>query len=188
MDPIVLGVSGASGTTLATRTAAALSEHTDVHTVVTDGAKSVMDHETDARKRTMDRLETVSESVYDEDDFGAAIASGTFRTAGMVIVPCSMNTLAKLATGLSDSLLTRAADVTFKEDRPLVVVPRESPLGEIHLENMQTVAGRGATVVPPVLGFYYDPEDLDDVVDHVVGKILDRFDLQYDGFERWSPR
>lgn len=186
MDRIVLGVSGASGTELALRTADALADHVEVHTVVTDGAKAVMDHETDTRAATMDRLESVSTAVYDEDDFGASIASGTFRTDGMVIVPCSMNTLAKIAAGFSDSLLTRAVDVTLKEDRPLVIVPRESPLSEVHLDNLQTVAGRGVTVVPPMLGFYYEPDDIDDVVDHVVGKILDRFGLPYDGFDRWS--
>ncbi|MFW5919372.1 MAG: UbiX family flavin prenyltransferase [Halanaeroarchaeum sp.] len=186
MDRIVLGVSGASGTTLALRTADALADHVEVHTVVTDGAKAVMAEETDTRDEGMDRLEDLSTAVYEEDDFGAAIASGTFQTAGMIVVPCSMNTLAKLAAGFSDTLLTRAMDVTLKQDRPLVIVPRESPLSDVHLENMQTVARRGVTVVPPMLGFYYDPEDIDDVIDHVVGKILDRFDLPYDGFDRWS--
>ncbi|MFB6133178.1 MAG: UbiX family flavin prenyltransferase [Halanaeroarchaeum sp.] len=186
MDRIVLGVSGASGTRLAVRTADAIAEHVEVHTVVTDGAKTVMETETDDREETMAHLESVSTAVYDEDEYGAAIASGTFRTAGMVIVPCSMNTLAKLAAGFSDTLLTRAADVTIKEDRTLVVVPRESPLSEIHLDNMHAVASRGGTVVPPMLGFYYEPETVDDVVDHVVGKVLDRFGLTYDDFDRWS--
>ena len=186
MDRIVLGVSGASGTPLAVRTAGALADHVEVHTVVTDAAKAVMAHETDAPEATMDRIADASTELYAADDFGAAIASGTFETDGMVVVPCSMNTVAKLAAGFSDTLLTRAADVTHKEDRPLVVVPRESPLSEVHLENLQTLASRGVTVVPPVLGFYYDPEDVDDVIDHVVGKILDRFDLPYDGLTRWG--
>lgn len=186
VDRIVLAVSGASGTRLAVRTAEALADHVEVHSVVSDGAKTVMETETDEREETMAHLESVSSAVYDEDEYGAAIASGTFQTVGMVIVPCSMNTLAKLAAGFSDTLLTRAADVTIKEDRPLVVVPRESPLSEVHLENMHTVARRGVTVVPPMLGFYYDPETVDDVVDHVVGKVLDRFDLSYEDFDRWS--
>jgi len=186
VDRIVLGISGASGTPLALRTADALADHVEVHTVVTDAAKAVMTHETDAPAATMDRIADASTELYAEDDFGAAIASGTFQTDGMVVVPCSMNTVAKLAAGFSDTLLTRAADVTSKEDRPLVVVPRESPLSEVHLENLQALASRGVTVVPPVLGFYYDPEDVDDVVDHVVGKILDRFDLPYDGLTRWG--
>jgi len=97
-----------------------------------------------------------------------------------------MNTLAKLAAGMADTLLTRAADVTIKEDRPLVIVPRESPLSEVHLENMLTMARRGAIVVPPMLGFYYDPGDLDAAVDHVVGKILERFDLDHDRYDRWT--
>ncbi|MFB6094653.1 MAG: UbiX family flavin prenyltransferase [Halanaeroarchaeum sp.] len=186
MERIVLGVSGASGTPLALRTAEALSEHVAVHVVLTDGARSVMAHETDDRAGGIARLEDLSAAIYDEDDFGAAIASGTFETGGMVVVPCSMNTLAKLATGLADTLLTRAADVTRKEGRPLVIVPRESPLSAVHLENMAAVAKRGVTVVPPMLGFYHDPADLDDAIDQVVGKILDRFDLAYDGFDRWS--
>ncbi|MFB6125659.1 MAG: UbiX family flavin prenyltransferase [Halanaeroarchaeum sp.] len=185
-DRVVLGISGASGTPLAVRTAEALADHVAVHTVVSDGAKAVMAHETDDREETLDRLATVSEACYDEDEYGAAIASGTFQTAGMAVVPCSMNTLAKMAVGMSDTLLTRAAAVTMKEDRPLVVVPRESPMDEVHLENLHEMARRGATVVPPVLGFYYDPEDLDDVVDHVVGKILERFDLEFDAYRRWT--
>ncbi|MFB6069899.1 MAG: UbiX family flavin prenyltransferase [Halanaeroarchaeum sp.] len=183
---IVLGVTGASGTVLAVRTAEALAAHAEVHTVVTDGARAVMEHETDDRAETEDRLADVSAAVHDEDDFGATIASGTFQTDGMVIVPCSMNTLAKLAAGLSETLLTRAADVTIKEGRPLVIVPRESPLSEVHLENMRTMAARGATVVPPMLGYYYDPDDLDDVVDHLVGKVLERFEMDHDGYDRWT--
>ncbi|MFB6081205.1 MAG: UbiX family flavin prenyltransferase [Halanaeroarchaeum sp.] len=185
-DRVVLGVSGASGTTLAVRTAEALADHVEVHTVVSDGALAVMDHETGDRRETLDRLEAASAAVYDEDDFGATIASGTFRTDGMVVVPCSMNTLAKLAAGMSETLLTRAADVTMKEGRPLVLVPRESPLSEIHLENMTAMARRGATVVPPMVGFYYDPDDLDDVVAHTVGKVLERFDIDHEGYERWT--
>ncbi|MFB6133719.1 MAG: UbiX family flavin prenyltransferase [Halanaeroarchaeum sp.] len=186
MARIVLGVTGASGTRLALETARALSTHVDVHTVVSDGARAVMTHESDGTTEPMDQLRSASVEVYNESAYGAAIASGTFETEGMVVVPCSMNTVAKIASGLSGTVLTRAVDVTLKEDRPLVVVPRESPLSEIHLENLHEVATRGATVVPPMLGFYYDPEDIDDVVDQIVGKILDRFDLPADGYDRWE--
>lgn len=186
MTRIVLGVSGASGTRLALETARALATHVEVHTVVSDGARAVMTHESDGTDEPMNRLQDVSTAVYDESEYGAAIASGTFETAGMAVVPCSMNTVAKIAGGLSDSLLTRAVDVTLKEGRPLVLVPRESPLSEIHLANLHEVARRGGTIVPPMLGFYYDPVDIEDVVEQIVGKILDRFDLAYDGYDRWD--
>lgn len=186
MDRIVLGISGASGIPIAVRTAEALSEHAEVHTVVTDAAKAVMQHETEGRAATMEVFEEVSERVYSESELAASIASGSFETAGMVVVPASMKTVAGIATGLSENLLVRAADVTLKEDRQLVVVPRETPLSEVHLENLLTLRKRGVAVVPPVLGFYFQPDSVDALVDHVVGKILERFDLQHDRYQTWD--
>lgn len=186
MDRIVVGVSGASGTPLAVATVEALSEHFEVHTIVTDAARAVMSHETDSREEMVVRLEAASHRIYDEDELAASVASGSVRTAGMVVVPASMKTVAGIATGLSHNLLVRAADVTLKEDRPLVVVPRETPLGEVHLENLLTLRKRGVAVVPPVLGFYFGPESVEDMIDHAVGKILERFDVDHDRYEAWS--
>lgn len=185
MTRIVLGVSGASGIPIAVETARALADHFDVHTVVTDGGKAVMAQETDGRVDAMASLEDASARVYDESALSAPIASGSVETAGMVVVPASMKTVAGIATGLSGNLLVRAADVTLKEDRQLVVVPRETPLNEAHLENLLTLRKRGVAIVPPVLGFYFGPESVEDLIDHVVGKILERFDLAHDRYEPW---
>lgn len=187
MERVVVGVTGASGIPIAVRTVEALAEHADVHTVVTDAAESVMAHESGSHEATMDRLRGASAELYGESEVGAPIASGSFRTDGMVIVPASMNTVSAVATGRSDSLVTRAADVTLKERRRLVVVPRETPLSQLHLENLTKLAELGVDVVPPMLGFYFDPEDAGDFVDHVVGKILERFDIEHDRYDEWNP-
>jgi 4-hydroxy-3-polyprenylbenzoate decarboxylase len=185
-ERVVVGLSGASGTRLGVETVDALSEHYAVHTVVTDGARAVMAHETDSEAETMDALDAVS-TVHEGGDLQAPIASGTVRTAGMVVVPASMKSVAAIANGYAENLLVRAAEVTLKEDRPLVVVPRESPLNQAHLENLLALRERGVAVVPPMLGFYYDPQDLQDVIDRIVGTVLDRFDVDHDRYEAWDP-
>lgn len=187
MERVIVGITGASGIPIAVRTVEALAEHAEVDTVVTDAAESVMAHESDSREATMDRLQAASTELYGESEVGAPIASGSVDTDGMVIVPASMNTVSAVATGRSDSLVTRAADVTLKERRRLVVVPRESPLSQLHLENLTKLAELGVDVVPPMLGFYFDPEEPEDFIDHVVGKILERFDLEHDRYHEWDP-
>ncbi len=186
MERIVLGVSGASGIPIAVETASALARNFEVHTVVTDAAKAVMAHEMADRDAAMDTIETASKAVYGESELAAPIASGSFETVGMAVVPASMNSIAGIATGLTSNLLVRAADVTLKEDRQLAVVPRESPLSEPHLENLLRLRRRGVAVVPPVLGFYFGPEEVDDLIDHVVGKILERFDVDHDRYDAWE--
>lgn len=146
-----------------------------------------MAHETAGREDALERIERHSAAVYGEDEIYAPVASGSVDADGMVIVPCSMNTLAAVASGLSGSLVTRAADVTLKEGRKLVVVPRETPLNQAHLENMLTLSKRGVDVVPPMLGFYFDPATREDFVDHVVGKILERFGVEHDLYDAWDP-
>jgi len=187
VDRIVVGVTGASGIPIAVRTVEGLADHAAVHTVVTDAAESVMAHESRSREETMARLRAASTELYGESEVGAPIASGSFDTDGMVIVPASMNTVSAVATGRADTLVTRAADVTLKERRRLVVVPRESPLSQLHLENLTKLAELGVDVVPPMLGFYFDPDEPADFIDHVVGKILERFDLDHDRYEPWNP-
>ena len=124
--------------------------------------------------------------VYDDGDRGAAPASGSVRTAGMVICPCSMGTLASVAAGTSRSLVERAADVTLKERRPLVVVPRETPLSAIHLENMLRLARAGAVVLPAAPGFYHRPESIDALVDFIVARILDQLGVEHAIGRRWA--
>jgi polyprenyl P-hydroxybenzoate/phenylacrylic acid decarboxylase-like protein len=126
--------------------------------------------------------------VYEPGDFGAAISSGSFRTIGMAVVPCSMKTLATIATGAVSDLLTRAADVCLKERRRLVVVPRETPLRLVHIRNMETVTLAGATVMPPAPAFYYQPQTIEDLLNQAVGKLLDQFDISHELYRRWEGR
>lgn len=186
IDRIVIGVSGASGIPIAVRTAEALSEVFEIHTVITDAARTVMTHEPGDTDVLMDRFDTASAELYEEDELGAPIASGSFATAGMVVVPASMNTVAGLAGGRAGNLLLRAADVTQKEDRQLVVVPRETPVSEVHLENSLALRRRGVQIVLPVLGFYFDPQSVDEMVDHVVGKVLERFGIDHEYYDSWD--
>lgn len=185
-DRIVVGITGASGIPIAVRTVEAFADHAEVVTVVSDAAETVMAHEHDDPDAIEERIEAASASVYGEDDMHAPVASGSVPTDGMVVVPASMNTVADVATGRADNLLTRAASVTLKERRKLVVVPREMPLGEIHLENLLKLARMDVDVVPPMLGFYFEPETPTDLVDHVVGKLLERFDLEHDRYDAWG--
>ncbi|MFP4530291.1 MAG: UbiX family flavin prenyltransferase [Halodesulfurarchaeum sp.] len=184
---IVVGLSGASGIPLGVETVRALSDHFAVHTVVTDGARAVMGHETHSEGATMETIEAASERVYAGSELAAPISSGTVQTAGMVVVPASMKSVSAIANGYAENLLVRAAEVTLKEDRQLVVVPRESPLNEAHLENLLALRKRGVAVVPPVLGFYYDPDGIEDVIDRIVGTVLDRFDVEHDRYVAWDP-
>ena len=116
----------------------------------------------------------------------APVSSGSFKTRGMVIIPCSMKTLASIANGLDDSLISRAASVCIKEGRKLVVVPRETPLSKIHLENMVKLSELGVTILPAMPGFYYRPNTIDDLLSHIVGKVLDQFDIDNNMFKRWG--
>jgi 4-hydroxy-3-polyprenylbenzoate decarboxylase len=186
-DRIVVGFSGASGIPVGVETVRALSNHYEVHAVVTEGARAVMEHETASEDETMDTIEALAKATYDGSELAAPLASGTVSTAGMVVVPASMKSVGAIANAYAENLLVRAADVTLKEDRQLVVVPRESPFNEAHLENLLALRKRGVAVVPPVLGFYYDPDGLDDVIDRIVGTVLDRFDVEHDRYESWHP-
>lgn len=188
VDRIVLAVTGASGTPIAIRTAEELAERVEVIAVVSDAAEAVMAHEMDDPGAARERLGAAATTIYGEDDIAAPIASGSTDVDGMVVAPCSMNTLGGIANGRADTLVTRAADVTLKERRRLVVVPREVPLDQRHLNNMLTLAELGVDVLPPMLGFYFDPDSVEDLVDHVVGKVLERFDLEHDLYESWGGR
>lgn len=182
---LVVGVSGASGIELAIRLLKTLRLEPDweSHLVVTRGAKRVLAYETNL---SVDALYSLADVVYDEEDIGASIASGTFRTAGMVVVPCSMKTVAGIANGYSDNLLLRAADVTLKERRRLVVAARETPLSLAHLRNLTTLFEYGAVIMPPMLAYYNHPKSLTDVEHHLVCKMLGEFGIEPAGFRRWE--
>jgi polyprenyl P-hydroxybenzoate/phenylacrylic acid decarboxylase-like protein len=182
---LVVGVSGSSAPQLAfafLETVRALGT-VETHLVMSAGARLSIELE---MRRDPVELEKLADVVHDARNMGAAISSGSFKTLGMVVVPCSMRTLAAVATGNSDNLVARAADVTLKERRPLVLVARETPLSYIHLENMRTVTLAGGTILPPVLSFYHQPRSLDDVLRQVCGKILDRLGIENETFDRWT--
>lgn len=182
---LVVGLSGASGARLCVALLQAMAEQPDweTHLVPSSAGLRVLREETGLGP---DDLRPLAHTVYDLDNIGAAIASGTFATAGMVIVPCSMKTLAGVAHGYAENLLLRAADVTLKERRKLILVARESPLSLIHLRNMTQLAEMGVVIMPPMLTCYNNPVSIDDMVRHIVGKILHEFSMELPGFRRWT--
>lgn len=181
---IIVGITGASGSILGIRILQALRAlNVETHLVISRWAKATLLQETSFTLKEAEELACV---VHASDNQAAAISSGSFKTDGMVVAPCSMKTLAAIRTGYSDNLLCRAADVTLKERRKLVLVARESPLSEIHLENMLTLARMGVVIFPPVPAFYSLPKDLDDVVTQITGRVLDQFGLEAPGTQRWN--
>ncbi|MFE9328481.1 non-oxidative hydroxyarylic acid decarboxylases subunit B [Nocardia sp. NPDC052278] len=182
---IIVGITGASGAPFAVRVLQALREmpQIETHLVMSTWARSNIEMET---PYTVREVAALGDVTYKLGEQGAAISSGSFRTAGMIVVPCSMRTLAGIRHGHADNLICRAADVVLKEHRRLVLVPREMPLNEIHLENMLALSRIGTRIVPPMPAFYNRPETIDDIVDHVVTRILDQFDLDAPQARRWQ--
>jgi 4-hydroxy-3-polyprenylbenzoate decarboxylase len=182
---LVVGISGASGAPLAIRLLEELNkiEEIKVHLVISDGGKMTIQQETD---HTAEQVVALADAVYDNRDIGAAIASGSFRTMGMVVIPCSMKTAAGIVSGYSDNLLLRAVDVTLKERRKLILVPRECPFGTIHLRNLYDLSQMDAVVIPPMLSYYNHPTSVEDCTRHIVGKVMDQLDLDMEGFRRWD--
>lgn len=184
-DRLVVGLSGSSAPQLGVTFLEVMKELATVetHLVLTEGARQTIKLEMD---RDPAEVEALADVVHDPGNLAAAISSGSFLTLGMVVIPCSMRTLAGIATGNATDLLSRAADVTLKERRPLVMVIRETPLNLIHIRNMETVTLAGATVLPPVPAFYHRPKTIEDLLRHTVGKVLDQFGIRADLFKRWS--
>jgi flavin prenyltransferase len=183
---LVVAISGASGAVYGVRALEVLKElKVETHLVVTAAAQETVRLETGLQIREVEGLATRTHRV---DDLTSAVASGSFRTDGMLVIPCSMKTLSGIATGYSENLLLRAADVALKERRPLVLVVRETPLSLIHLENMVSVTRAGAVVLPAMPAFYNRPKTVEAMVDQVVGKALDALGVENDLFRRWGPR
>ena len=181
---LVVGITGASGSIYALRLIEVLRQagH-EVHAVVTDSGWQVLDYECGVSRETLAKRVAV---LYDNDNVGAAIASGSFRADAMVVLPCSMKTAASIAHSMSDNLLTRAADVMLKEGRKLILVPRETPMHAIHLENLLKLAQLGVRIMPAAPGFYHRPQTIEDLVDMLVGKICDQLGIDTDLFARWE--
>jgi 4-hydroxy-3-polyprenylbenzoate decarboxylase len=182
---IILAISGASGMAYACRLARALSEvpGLELHGIISDGAREVFRHELDS-----DPGELLSSFhvLHEPANIAAPPASGSWEHSGMIVCPCSMASLAAIATGVGTNLLHRAADVTLKERRPLILVPRETPLSEIHLKNMLRAHRAGAVIMPPCPGFYHRPATIDQLVAQFAGRILEQLRLPHNLYERWS--
>jgi 4-hydroxy-3-polyprenylbenzoate decarboxylase len=181
---IVVGITGATGPILGIRFVEALAGlGVEAHLVISDWAERTIKLET---SYTVAEVRGLASTYYQNGNLAAPISSGSFLADGMVIIPCSMHTLAAVAHGLGDKLITRAADVTLKERRKLVVVPRETPLNAIHLRNMLILSEMGAAIVPPMLAFYHHPETVDDFVRHIVARVLDQLGIENDLSVQWG--
>jgi 4-hydroxy-3-polyprenylbenzoate decarboxylase len=183
---LIIGITGTTGVIYGVKMVEYLHDnHNDIETylVISDAAKKILTIETST---TSDALSKKATRSFYPQDIAAPIASGSFLTDGMIIIPCSMKTLSAVATGYADNLITRAADVALKERRKLVVVPRETPFSTIHLKNMLTISEAGAIVLPPVPAFYYEPKTIDEVINYTIGKVLDILGVEHKLFERWT--
>lgn len=181
---MIVGITGATGTIYGVRTLQLLrTAGIETHLVVSSAGEMTRAYETSLSR---EELRALADVAYDIHDVGAALSSGSFKTLGMVIAPCSMGTLAEIATGTASSLLTRAADVCLKERRRLALMVRETPLHLTHLRNMVAATEMGAIVCPPVPAFYAKPQTLQEMVDHTVGRVLDLFELDLPVVKRWE--
>ncbi|MDR2112558.1 MAG: UbiX family flavin prenyltransferase [Candidatus Accumulibacter sp.] len=182
---LILGISGASGVIMGYHMLKALKQRpdTEVHLVMTEGAALNFALETDIKT---ERLAALADVAHDNRNLAASISSGSFRTDGMIVIPASMKTVAGIASGFAENLLLRAADVCLKENRRLVLVPREMPLSRIHLRNIAACADCGCTIIPPMLTFYNGSDSLEKQINHIVGKILMQFGMDFEDFTPWK--
>jgi len=184
MKKIIVGITGASAVIYGVRLLKALSEaRIETHLVITQAGKKNLLTET---QYTVSQIESMASHVYDVEDMGADIASGSFRMDGMIVAPCSIKTLSAVANSYGNNLLVRAADVMLKERKRLVLLVRETPLHEGHLELMMRVTKMGGIILPPVPAFYYLPKTIEDLIDQTVGKVLDLFQIDHHLFDRWG--
>jgi 4-hydroxy-3-polyprenylbenzoate decarboxylase len=181
---LIVGITGATGTIFGVRLLQMLhGSGVETHLVMSKWGARTLTHET---QYSVKDVQDMAKETYPIGDQGAAISSGSFLTLGMVIAPCTMGTLAAIAHGMGSNLIHRAADVMLKERRKLVLVVRESPLNEIHLENMLKLSGMGVVILPPVPAFYNHPQNLEDLINHTTMRILDQFDIHLDVMNRWD--
>jgi 4-hydroxy-3-polyprenylbenzoate decarboxylase len=183
-NPFILAMTGASGAIYGIRLLEVLRERSvEVHLVLSPWAEKTIALETEYRVEDVKKL---AGRYYEVGNLCAPISSGSFPVGGMVIIPCSMKTLGGIVHGVSENLILRAADVMLKEKRKLILVPRESPLSLIHLRNMTLAAEAGAVILPPMPGFYFKPQSIQDLIDHLVGKVLDLLEIEHHLFPRWG--
>ncbi len=182
---LIIGITGASGAIYGIRLLEVLSTNKEVetHLIISEAAEKIIRHETDWR---LEQVRALADVCYDINDIGAGLSSGSFKRDGMVIAPCSMKTLSALANSYADNLIARAADITLKERRKLVVLARETPLHLGYLRNMVKLTEMGAVVFPPVPAFYHKPQTIQDLIDYTIGRVLDVFDIKNNLFPRWS--
>lgn len=181
---LVVGVSGASGAIYAIRLLQALQEtEIETHLILSKAAEQTIQLETTF---SVDRVKKLADKCHEPENMAASISSGSFQTLGMVVIPCSIKSLSGIVNCYNDNLLIRAADVTLKENRKLVIVPRETPLHKSHLDLMLRFVDNGGILIPPFPAFYHSPKTIEDIVDQTIGKILDQFQIEHTLFKRWE--
>jgi 4-hydroxy-3-polyprenylbenzoate decarboxylase len=184
MRRLIIGVTGSTGAIFGVRMLEALrSVHVETHLIISKWGQRTLEHET---AYTVEQVRALASVVHSPRDLGATVSSGSFKTNGMVVVPCSVRTLAAIATGYGEHLVHRAADVTMKEGRRLVLVVREMPLSVVHLENMLKLARMGVCIMPPMPAFYDHPKSLEDMVGQIVARVLEQFDIDMPFMKRWD--
>jgi len=181
---LIVAITGASGVIYGKRLLEVLKgKNIEVHLIISEASEKLIEHELEITK---EELEKLVKNTYDEDDFWSPLASGSFITDGMIIIPCSTKTLAGIAHGYSENLILRAADVALKEGRKLILVPRETPLNSVHFSNLLELSTKGVIIIPAMPAFYHKPNKIDDLIDFIVGKILDSLSIDHKLFRRWS--
>lgn len=181
---LIVAITGASGVVYGKRLLEVLrGKKVETYLIISKAAENVIKHELETTKNELEKL---ASHVYDVNDLTAPIVSGSFKTDGMIVIPCSMKTLAGIAHGYSENLILRAADVMLKEKRKLVLVPRETPLSVVHLRNMLDLASQGVFVLPAMPAYYHKPQEIGDLIDFVVGKALDLLEIEHELFKRWT--
>lgn len=181
---LVIGITGSTGVVYGVRILEALKEHgIETHLIITEWAKKCLTLETSYK---LDDVKNLATQYSDDSNLASGISSGTYKTDGMIVIPCSMKTLSGIANGYDETLVARAAGVTLKESRRLILVTRETPLTAINLENMLKLARLGVVILPPVPGFYTKPKSIEQIVDHTVGKCLDQFNIEHNLYKRWG--
>ncbi len=182
---LIVGISGASGVVLGYHMLRALKAYPEceTHLVISEGARVTFGLETDLK---IEDVEKMADFVHSNKNLAASISSGSFKTDGMIVIPCSMKTLSGIATGYAENLLIRAVDVCLKENRKVILVPREMPFGKLHIRNMKEASDLGCMIIPPILTFYNNPHTIEEQINHIIGKILMQFGLDHKKFIAWE--